>query len=65
MRFVDLSWIVNPALRNPTVLGGLTDVIGVVAIGGLWIGFFLWQLGRRSILPLGEPQLQEALSAHG
>jgi len=31
------------------------------AIGGVFIGLFLWQLGTRPLLPLGEPALGVAL----
>jgi hypothetical protein len=31
---------------------------------GLWLGYFLTQLEKRPLMPLGDPQLKEALE-HG
>lgn len=65
VRFVDLTWNISPAWHNhPTVMSLLMSIAGMLAIGGLWLGFFLWQLGRRAVLPLGEPRLEEALAVH-
>ena len=36
-----------------------------LAIGGIWIALFLWQLGSRPLLPLGDPGLAEVLEAAG
>ena len=44
LRLVDLFWIVSPSLhRNGFGIHWL-DLVTPVAIGGLWIAFFSWQL---------------------
>ena len=40
------------------------DLVAPIAVGGLWLAAFLWQLQRRSLLPWYEPRLQEAMH-HG
>jgi hypothetical protein len=46
---------------SETVAFHWLDAAAVAGIGGLWVGFFLWQLGCRPLLPLGDPYLKEAL----
>jgi hypothetical protein len=31
-----------------------------VAVGGLWLALFFWQLGQRSLVPLKDPRLEGA-----
>jgi len=33
-----------------------------VAIGGLWLSAFVWQLKRRAMVPLYDPHLEEAIA---
>jgi hypothetical protein len=37
------------------------DIVAPIAVGGLWLAAFLWQLQRRSLLPWYEPRLQEVM----
>jgi hypothetical protein len=39
-------------------------VAAPVGIGGVWLAVFLWQLKQRPLLPVNDPEFQEAL-AHG
>jgi hypothetical protein len=40
------------------------DLMAPIAVGGIWLAVFLWQLQRRALLPWDEPRLQEVLP-HG
>ncbi len=40
------------------------DAVAPIAIGGLWIATFAWQLQKRSLVPINDPQLEQALAAH-
>ena len=64
MRFVDLFWLMGPLHGARELSVHLPDVLAPIGIGGLWIAMFLWQLKARPLLPLGEPDLPNAL-AHG
>jgi hypothetical protein len=35
-----------------------------LALGGLWLFVFAWQLQKMPLLPLGEPKLEEFLEPH-
>jgi hypothetical protein len=37
------------------------DVAAPVGLGGIWIAAFFWQLKQRPLLPLHDPELEEAL----
>jgi hypothetical protein len=41
------------------------DLAAPLAIGGLWLWMFFTQLGRRPLLPVGDPYLREALQTSG
>lgn len=41
------------------------DLAAPLAIGGLWLWVFFTQLGRRPLLPVGDPYLQDALESPG
>jgi len=63
MRLVDLYWMTKPeftARALPTWL----DVVVPVALIGLWLGVFAWNLKQRPLLPLGDPNLSEVLAQH-
>ena len=64
MRFVDLFWIVMPGFSRQGFALNWMNFTVPLALGGLWIAAFLWQLGRGPLLPLGAPNLEDALS-HG
>jgi hypothetical protein len=63
MRLVDLYWMTRPEFTlhaAPTWL----DIVLPIALGGLWLGFFAFHLKRHPLLPLGDPNLAEALEHH-
>ena len=61
MRFVDLTWLVAPAFHEAEQAAQYSihwmDVTAPIALGGLWVGFFVWQLSRRSLVPLEVARL--------
>jgi hypothetical protein len=70
MRWLDYYWNVAPTLQALHAGGdhgwswtGLwIDLAAVAGIGGIWVWFFLRQLGQRPLLPLNDPYLREALA---
>ena len=73
MRVVDLLWLIIPAFDHGqghngethglSFLGRLMYPAAIVGLGGLWLGVYLWQLGRRPLLPEYKPYAEVA--AHG
>jgi hypothetical protein len=62
MRMVDLYWVVLPALDRQTIHFSWMQFTAPLGLGGIWTAAFLRELRRRPLLPLGAPNLQEALS---
>ncbi len=63
MRFVDLFWLLGPEHGQELLSVHWLDFVAPVAVGGIWVALFLWQLGTRSLIPINEPTLQEAIEA--
>lgn len=66
MRILDAIWLVEPTYSHGHFVLNWMDFVTPIAIGGLWIGTFAWQLQKRPLLPINDPQLEQALvPAHG
>jgi hypothetical protein len=63
MRLVDLFWMTRPEFTSQAVPNWL-DIVLPLALGGLWLGYFAFNLKQLPLLPLGEPKLQEAIEHH-
>jgi hypothetical protein len=64
MRVVDVIWLVEPTYSPGNFVFNWMDFVAPIAIGGLWLGTFAWQLEKRPLLPINDPQLEQALVAH-
>jgi hypothetical protein len=71
MRFVDLLWLIAPQFeiaRTGTAGPGLSVAnyinyaAAVIGVGGLWLGWFYYQLRQRALVPYNDPQLPEVLA---
>jgi hypothetical protein len=76
---VDVYWLIAPAyaqldanLRSipmqdvPGPHVHPLDLIALVAVGGIWLAAFFWQLKKRPLLPLHDPRFEGALEhEHG
>jgi len=63
MRVIDLWWVLIPAFtpnRFPVSLL-LMCIVSPIAVGGLWLAFFFWQLGQRSLIPINDPQFESVM----
>jgi hypothetical protein len=58
---VDLYWLVGPELHRSGFMVHWLDIAAFVAIGGLWNSFFAREIHDRPLLPVGDPELEEAL----
>lgn len=61
MRFVDLFWLVGPSFHPEGFSIHWLDVVLPIAIGGLWLAFFVQQLKGRPLLSLQDAQLEAML----
>jgi hypothetical protein len=80
MRLVDLIWVIVPELERAAAGHGAHGaavahhvnpatyavyVAAAIGLGGIWLGWFFWQLRQRPLLPPNDPQLSEALAVGG
>jgi len=63
MRLVDLYWMTRPEFTSRAVPTWL-DIVVPIALIGLWLGMFAMNLKQRPLLPVGDPNLSEALAQH-
>ena len=61
IRLADMFWLVGPAHGTTAVTVHWMDLIAPIALGGMFVAVFLWQLGTRPIVPIGEPWLDDAI----
>jgi hypothetical protein len=52
MRLVDMIWVIAPSFEDRRGGPHWLDLVTPVAVGGLWIASFIWQLGRRPLRPV-------------
>jgi hypothetical protein len=64
MRFVDLYWMVGPEFHHHGLAVSVLDLLLPIALGGIWLAFFFRQLKSMPLIPVNDPNLQEALE-HG
>ena len=68
MRFVDLLWLIVPEFEHghPGHLSSyIVYLFAAVGMGGVWLGWFFWQLRQRALIPYRDPLLPEALAVGG
>jgi hypothetical protein len=63
MRLVDMCWMVLPAFSDPQPAWRLVAlaVLLPLGLGGLWFGYFSWQLQQLPLLPANDPRLEGAM----
>jgi len=67
MRFVDLFWVIVPSMENDhhqavKLSSYPVYILATVGFGGVWLGWFFWQLRQRDLVPHRDPQFEEAIS---
>jgi hypothetical protein len=71
MRFVDMYFLIGPsprlgehaALHVPFAISWM-DIVAPLAVGGIWVWYFLGQLMSRPLVPVMDPFLENAIE-HG
>ena len=60
MRMVDLLWMLVPAFKEEHRWIWL-DLIALLGFGGGWLALFTWQLSKRPLIPINDPQLESVM----
>jgi hypothetical protein len=63
MRIIDLFWMIAPEFSPERFHVSWMDVVAPIAIGGIWLALFIWQLNNRPLIPVGDPQYDALLEA--
>jgi len=61
MRLVDLYWNIEPAFHRSHFFVSWMDIALPVALGGLSFTWFCWQLQKRPLMPINDPEFAQAL----
>ena len=62
MRFVDLFWLIAPEFTPGQVTLSWLYFVTPIGIGGVWVAYFLWQLGQRALVPVHDPYMESMLA---
>jgi hypothetical protein len=60
-RLVDLFWLIAPEFHVDGIVVSWLDIVLPLSLGAIWLGAFVWQLRGRALLPVHDPQFDEAL----
>ena len=61
MRLVDLHWLIAPEFHQHGISVSWLDLVVPLTLGALWLAGFVYQLRGRAILPVHDPEFDEAL----
>jgi len=63
MRIIDLLWLFLPAFTHEqfSLKHVVYALIAPIAIGGFWFWFFFWELGKRALIPINDPQFESVM----
>ena len=61
MRVVDLVWLTRPTWHHEKLSIHWLYLTALVAVVGLWLYAFARELGKRPLLPVNDPKLEEAI----
>jgi len=59
--YLDVYWVIMPALRPGSIWPSWTHLTALVGVGGVAVAFTLWMLRGGYTVPVGDPYLQLSL----
>lgn len=62
IRQVDFFWMVAPEFTHSFHVSWM-DVVAPIGIGGVWLAMFFWQLNKRPLIPVNDPQYDSLVAA--
>jgi hypothetical protein len=60
VRVIDLFWLIAPEFHHYGVSVSWLDILLPLSLFAIWLGCFVWQLRGRALLPVHDPQFEEA-----
>lgn len=61
MHYVDMYWLVLPALQPDGAAPHWLDLVTLLGVGGMTVALAAWRQHGRSLLPEGHPRLERAV----
>jgi hypothetical protein len=61
IHYVDVYWVVMPALHPEGPRPHLADLTAVLGVGAAALAFVVWRLRGRAAIPVGDPYLEDSL----
>jgi hypothetical protein len=61
VRLIDLFWLIAPEFHQDGIAVSWLDLVLPLTLGSVWLGCFVRQLRGRAILPVHDPEFDEAL----
>jgi hypothetical protein len=61
MQWFNIYWVAMPVFSPEGVSLHVLDLLCFLAVGGLWLGVIAHLLGASSLVPVGDPRLEESL----
>jgi hypothetical protein len=58
---VDVWWMIAPSLHPKGFYVSWITFAALIGVGGLWSAAFLWNLGKRRLIPLNDPRFALAV----
>jgi hypothetical protein len=62
MRAVDTLWVIAPSFHESQLFVHWLDLAALIAIGGVFVWYFLYQVKQRPLLLTNDPRMQAALA---
>jgi hypothetical protein len=62
IRQIDFFWMIAPEFTHSFHVSWM-DVVAPIGIGGVWLAMFFWQLNKRPLIPINDPQYDSLLAA--
>jgi hypothetical protein len=62
MRLVDVCWMIQPEFGHDGFHINWLDFVAPIAIGGIWLAAFVWQLEKRPLIPINDPQFDDLVT---
>jgi len=60
--YIDIYWLIQPNFHPTGAHFGWTDLVSILGVGGIFGWFFINQLSKANLIPVGDPRLQECLT---
>lgn len=62
IRLIDFFWMIAPEFSHGGFHVSWMDVVAPIGIGGVWLAMFFWQLSKRQLIAINDPQYERLLA---